>query len=359
MGLIELVMMVRDEAGSIAETIASARHIVDRWTVLDTGSTDGTQNIVRTWLRGIPGQLAEERFVDYGASRSRALDLAGEACTFTLMLSGDETLREGAALRRFCEARAGDVAGAYLVDTRMGGEVYGSARLARTAARWRYVGETHEVLVGTDGQGSAERVPDALIVHDVSRRSRAAVVARWERDLDILNRQLVAEPGYRRALFYRAQTLECLGRLDDAIDAYQARIDAGGWHEEVFIAMLRQARLSAIAGRPWADVERLFMQAWLFSPWRAEPFYDIALHYLDERNWDRAFVFAEAAAIIPEPRYDILFIEADVYRWKAADAMAVAAWYLGKKDVGRQAAERAVKANPGDQRLARNLSFFR
>ncbi len=122
MSLVALVMIVKDEAASIAATLALVRPFVDRWTLLDTGSTDGTPALARAALAGLPGDLFEEPFVDFGATRSRALELAGDGCTFTLMLSGDETLRDGGALRRFCEQNTGDSEGAYLVDVRMGDE---------------------------------------------------------------------------------------------------------------------------------------------------------------------------------------------------------------------------------------------
>ena len=40
--LLEFVMIVKNEAKSIVETIESVKPWVDRWTILDTGSTDNT-----------------------------------------------------------------------------------------------------------------------------------------------------------------------------------------------------------------------------------------------------------------------------------------------------------------------------
>ena len=38
-----LVMIVKDEAATIQTTLASMRDHIDEWTIVDTGSTDGTQ----------------------------------------------------------------------------------------------------------------------------------------------------------------------------------------------------------------------------------------------------------------------------------------------------------------------------
>lgn len=105
--LIEFVMIVKNEAASIAQTIASVKPYVDRWTILDTGSTDGTQELVRSAFAGVPGEVYEEPFVDFSTTRNRALELAGKRCVFNFMLSGDETLHNGRALRRFLEERRG------------------------------------------------------------------------------------------------------------------------------------------------------------------------------------------------------------------------------------------------------------
>jgi hypothetical protein len=44
-GLLGLVMIVKNEAHGIRETLESFKPFIDRWTILDTGSTDGTQRI--------------------------------------------------------------------------------------------------------------------------------------------------------------------------------------------------------------------------------------------------------------------------------------------------------------------------
>ena len=73
--LLGLAMIVKDEAPRVRATLDSARPHVDSWAVLDTGSTDGTQAIVREAMSGIPGVLREGAFVDFASARNRALDL--------------------------------------------------------------------------------------------------------------------------------------------------------------------------------------------------------------------------------------------------------------------------------------------
>lgn len=88
-----------------------------RYTILDTGSTDGTPELIKEAFGGVPGEVSrctrwDERaarrsrkgpqvhngeFMDFSTTRNRVLELAGLRCVFTLMLSGDERWERGAA----------------------------------------------------------------------------------------------------------------------------------------------------------------------------------------------------------------------------------------------------------------------
>lgn len=68
--MICLTMIVKDGADNIARCIRSALPVIDRWSVVDTGSTDGTQDIVRRELEHLPGRLHERPWVDFAHNRS-------------------------------------------------------------------------------------------------------------------------------------------------------------------------------------------------------------------------------------------------------------------------------------------------
>ena len=42
-----LTMIVRNEAPTIARCLAGVRRFIDTWVIVDTGSSDGTQDAVR------------------------------------------------------------------------------------------------------------------------------------------------------------------------------------------------------------------------------------------------------------------------------------------------------------------------
>ena len=167
--LIGLVMMVKNEAHTLGETLPSLSRFIDYYFILDTGSTDGTPEVIRNVFDGkVRGEMFYEPFVDYGTSRNRILDLAAASpnvTTFTLMLSADETVYNAHRLREFCIKKKEEVQhGAYsiMMDT---GERFESARLQRTSAGWRYHGKVHEYLAAPsrDVSSVTPLVPAAYI----------------------------------------------------------------------------------------------------------------------------------------------------------------------------------------------------
>lgn len=356
--LLALVMIVKNEAKSIGATVASVRPWVDRYTILDTGSTDGTQGLIREAAAGLEGEVVEGPFVDFATTRNRALDEAGNKAVFTLMLSGDETLAGGAALRSFCEQHRDDPRGAYHVQIHFGSTRYDSARLARADGGWRYEGVTHEVL-RKEGEGSPrERVPGAHIVHDLSERDPAAQRRRWQLDFRLLSAEHKRRPGDLRTLFYLGQTLECLGDHKSALGAYEKRAAAGGWRDEVYEALFRVGRVKEAMKRPWPEVLDAWLTAHAHSPHRAEPLYCIAWRYFSEKNWPLTYLFAQRAAQLALPEQTSLFVEPEVYLYKALDLVGTAAFYLGEYQAGEAAVRRVLDFLPGDPRLLKNLAFY-
>lgn len=357
MSLLALVMIVKDEACSIRATLESVRGAVDRVVILDTGSTDGTQGLVRAF-DGAPVEFHEESFVDFSTTRNRALELAGERSRFTLMLSGDETLHGGCELRRFCERRAAAADGAYHVRVKLGGAVYDSPRLARSVAGWRYVGVTHEVLTHPRESAPTIRVPGAHVLHDRPAGDVDGQRRKWERDLALLTAELGAHDGDARSWFYLAQTLECLEDFERARRAYGQRVTLGGWQEEVYESLFRLGRVDAALGRPWLEVQQRYLAAAAHSPHRPEPLLAIARHYQGEQAWPLAYRFASWGLTLPFPDQATLFVDPEA-RDSLLDVLAVAAFQVGAFGAGESAAREAIARKPSDPRLRANLEHYK
>ena len=136
-----LSMIVKDETPVIRRCLDSVRPLIDCWAIVDTGSSDGTQEIVREHLRDLPGTLVERPWVDFAHNRNEALDLAREAADYVFVIDADEVVEYAAGF-----ALPPLEADVYDVETYYDGCTYLRKQLLRASLPWRYRGVVHEYL---------------------------------------------------------------------------------------------------------------------------------------------------------------------------------------------------------------------
>lgn len=358
--LVTLSMIVKDEARTIARTLASVKPHIDRWVIVDTGSTDDTREIVKRELEGVPGELHEAPFVNFETTRNLALDRCQKRTEFILWMDADDELAGGQALRNFL-ARERDAKDAdreaYLVrvDTVVS---FNSARVLRSRSGFRFKGVVHEVLSHPKRPAPTRVIPGVSIKHHPDRDAIAKSHRRRERDIALLTEALKKDPTDARSAFYLAMTYLWMSRHVDAVPAFKRRIDLGGWAEEVYQARYGLGQSMEGRGDPWLDVLQAYLDAHAFAPHRAEPLYRIALHYNARAEHALCLVFARRAADLPYPSRDVHFVDAEVYEWKIHDLIGSSAYWVGEYTFGEEAARKALAARPDDARLQANVSHY-
>ncbi len=133
---IGLCMIVRNEAAVIERCLDSVRGLIDSWVICDTGSSDGTPELIRSALEGIPGRLESRPWVDFGHNRSELMELAAGSADYLLLLDADMAVVQQSDMP---ELRAD----AYLL-RETGPLDFGVNRLVRGDRQWWYEGSTHE-----------------------------------------------------------------------------------------------------------------------------------------------------------------------------------------------------------------------
>jgi len=362
--LLGLVMIVKDEAHGIVKTLESFKSVINYWTILDTGSTDGTQDVIRQALSDIPGRLHEEPFVDFATSRNRVLTLHGEASVFTVMPDADDWIDNPNALGSFLADHVNDGEPAFLLNLRRDQLDYWLPLILRTKAKWRYRGRVHECCGPQTGSGFASaRVVGPALRQSRPPQSAEATKRRWERDLKLLRDDFLVDSKNQRTIFYLAQTYECLEQPEQALLLYERHLELNGWIEERIEAAIRRAKIKKAIGRPWAEVQQAFLAAYRLDPRRAEPLFYVAEHWYDEEVHPLAFLFASRAAKL-KPVPTALFLDRDIYDYRAADIAAISGFYCDQLEdpeirrEGRRFAEKAVRAQPQDERMRANWAFY-
>src|ERR1035437_5875586 len=72
-----LNMIVKNEAARIERALTSALPYISCYAIVDTGSTDGTPEIIRSFfaIHGVPGRVAHGPFINFSQARNVALRL--------------------------------------------------------------------------------------------------------------------------------------------------------------------------------------------------------------------------------------------------------------------------------------------
>ena len=309
-----LCMIVKNESAVIERCLASVRGLIDYWVVSDTGSTDGTQDLIREALADVPGELHEDPWRDFGHNRSLNLEHARGKADYLLLIDADMILRQEGDLPEL-------TADSYMI--RHGGDLeYRNKRLVRGSLPWRYVGSTHEYL--TADRPEHEQHLDALVVdHFADGGSRAD---KFERDVRLLSADLERDPTNTRTVFYLAQTRRDLGEREAAIALYRRRVEMGGWPEEVYFSLLQIGELQADAG-DWPAAMDAFIEAWEYRPQRLEALYELTSRLRLRSQYQAAYAFASAGIGEPQPD-DVLFVRPWVYRWGLLFELSISAYWV-------------------------------
>ena len=138
--------MVKNGGPQFETMLQQNMSIIDKWTILDTGSADDTLDIIKRMLVGKKkGELYEEPFINFRDSRNRLLDLAGTECKYTLML--DDTYVIEGDLRSFLNETRGDqMSDSYTLYIKSDDTLYGSNRVIKSDRKLRYIHKIHEVI---------------------------------------------------------------------------------------------------------------------------------------------------------------------------------------------------------------------
>lgn len=246
-GSVGLCMIVKNEAHVIERCLMSVRPVISHWTIVDTGSTDGTQDVIRNSriLRGIPGELHERPWKDFASNRNESIELATGKTSHILVIDADDVLE--LAKDSHTPKLVDD---AYMMTVLYGEETHDRVHVFRPEL-YKYVGVLHEYLAPispSSFSASTQRIP-TMRIRVVGGGGRSKDPQKFVRDAEILMRALEQDPGNSRHTFFLAQSWwHAYGMSGDkkqltlAIETYKKRATMGGDPEEVKLSQQMQDR---------------------------------------------------------------------------------------------------------------------
>ncbi len=317
-----LAMIVKDEAHIIASCLARLRPFVDAWCIVDTGSTDETRAAVLEAMEGLSGELHERPWVNFAHNRTECFELARSLGDYVLVHDADDVW-ECPEDFEWPELSADG----YSLLLRGGSLEWSRLQLLRSSTDWKYADPVHAIA---DPRGKkVEYLPGPVVRPTTDgRRHQGDLKIKYLKDAEIYEEAIKAEPDNLRYRFYLAESYRYAGEPRRALEAYIRRAQLGGWRDEVWYSWLQSGRLAADRGAAVVMLETAH-QLW---PARAEAAFSLSEFHNKNRDHALAHMAACAAMQSRFPPVGALFVEHQVYAWRAADQYAIACYYTGRPE---------------------------
>jgi len=331
-GGISLCMIAKNEKKHIRTALDSVQGMVDEIIVVDTGSSDETAELARSYgalVYYFPWRK------DFSAARNYSLDRARREWTFwmdaddTALFTKDELL---AYLKTGIDA--------FSCEIRFGGSRFQHARFWKTAKRVRFHGLCHEYpninnMVYTRSPFAFEHSCAFTPEKD-----------RIGRNIEIMSRSVHAYPNDARQWFYYGNALREGGKPAEALKAYDRYLEIAHWKDEKNICKRHVHDCHVALGDREAARGALLDAIGIDDRW-AEQYFMMGCWYRDSGNTQKAAAWFEMAA--STPLHDSsLFKVMDIYEWRAHDELVTCYEKLGRLDEAVKHAE-IVAAKTGNQ----------
>ncbi len=348
-------MIVKDESRVIKRCLDSVKPLIDYWVIVDTGSTDGTQKIIKEHLKDIPGELYERPWRNFGESRTEAFELAKGKGDYLLLMDADDVLEfeDGFVLKNLTKD---------LYNMWRGTKDYTYLRpqLIKGNLPWRWVGVTHEYLDCAQFYTSEIFEEVKYITCDGGARSTGK--KKFIQNIKLLRDGLKKDPNNVRYVFYLAESYRDAGEKGKALEYFQKRIDMGGWNEEVFWSKLQIGEILRSIGLQSNVVIESYKNAHDFRPHRAEPIYYMAEVLNQQGNYSEAYKWLKVWESIPKPaKKDSLFNMDWIEKYGMLFQLSICSFYIGKYQESLEACDQllAIKDMPESWReLAASNRIF-
>lgn len=344
--LINLCIMVKDAGDLFEKVLTENLPYIDRWTILDTGSTDNTIEIINKVLSCKKGRLYQEPFINFRDSRNRCLELAGTKCKYNIMLDDTYILRGN--LRNYLSTIRGDqYADSYNLIISCDQLEYYSNRVLKSERDLKYVYKIHEVV---EANTNVVIPKDQGYIEDQgSEYMYKRTLARKEKDLELLFEEMNDNPDDCRMYYYIGQTYNILHKYELAAEYYLKRfnMEKESFFDEKIDALFEAARIYEMhLNKPWEECESMYLKCFELDGTRAEYLYYVGAHYYEkEKDHVKSYKYLKQAFDLGFPSISSYNIRPYVYNFYLPKLLAEICYYVRDYKTGLEACKLFLKKN--------------
>lgn len=337
-----------NESAHVERWAASAAE-ADYRVVADTGSTDGTVDQLKN-----AGVLVHSISVQpwrFDDARNAAMALIPPDVDVCCTMDMDMFLEPGwrskleAAWKDETTALYCRMALRSSLDNPTPTHVYPSKSFHR---RWgyRFKRPIHEALFFA---GQEITHSDDQIVMNHLRTTEA----NHERYISLMETALAEDPLDAQICFWLGREYMYGNDAEKSVPLLQRYLDlpTSKWRDERAEAMRFLARMLPDQRAAWLDRARIE------APHRREVWLDLAEHFHSNSDWQNLF-WACSNGLRSTWRTNSYLDDRHAWSFRLHDLGAIAAWHLNVMDLAVEWGTEAVKLDPGNERLKKNLAFF-
>lgn len=350
-----LCMIVKNEAKIIRECLKSVVGSIDYWVICDTGSTDGTQDIIKDFFKevNIEGELHQNEWVNFGYNRTKAFIEARGKCDYTYVIDADDRLNGKIVItdKNYTHVN---------INVEYGSLFFKRVQIFNNRLEWVYQGALHEHPILRSKNTKLNILDlEGCYVKAGTFGNRSENPNKYADDAELLEKELLSDPNNKRYVYYLAQSYRDSHQWAKAIKNYEKRSKMGGNPEEVYYSMYMVGKLKTHLDKDFeTEILYDYLKAYNYRKHRLETLFEIMVHYRFKKDYKHAFAYGVLGLNTPRTN-DNMMVTYEIYDWMYLDEFAACAIYCGFVDMAKKIMNNLIESDktPKEQkeRIKKNL----
>ena len=353
-----LNMIVKDEGHIIESTLINIlEHVnIDYWVISDTGSSDDTIDIINKFFesRSIPGELHEDKWVDFGTNRTIALDYAFNKTDYVLFFDADDLIVGDFKLPELMDKDA------YLIKFGNGVK-WTRYALVSNRIKWKWVGVMHEFIQCCHTDISTESINGDYYFDGRHMGARSKNPNKYLDDALILEKAYKEETTSLkdRYSYYCGQCFSGAGDHDKAIEWYNIALQTKLSSDYKFVTCINIGNIYSDFLKNNEQAVLYWMKSLEHDPSRIEGiskvceyFYNKGSHFMVNSLYERI----KGYTIFDT--HDKLFSDPTKY-YTLEYYNSISAFYCNNKESGYECCKKLLLANKYIDITCSNIRFYK
>ena len=289
-----LNMIVKNEAHIIADTLEHLNKYIkfDYWVISDTGSTDATKEIIKEFYKkkGIPGELVEHSWKDFGYNRTQAFKVAYKKTDYVFVWDADDEISGNFSMPSELTADSYK-----FIFGNESGFRYNRCQLFNNNLNWCYKGVLHEYADCLEPSKPAEAILGDYYFISGRRGDRSKDPNKYLKDALVLEKGFTEafeakDHLYNRYAFYCAQSYNSCNMYEKSIEWYKKALTLNLWVQERYICCLEIYDMYEKLKKSEEGL-RYLVESFKYDNERVECIYRLIKHYCIHESSEVAYAY--------------------------------------------------------------------